>query len=73
MHHNWSRELPKPRARRLAQDGFAVAVLDLKADDCADTVSAIEAAGGTALAVGADVSVRRSAELLPPSPLASAR
>ena len=43
-------------AVRLAQDGFAVAVLDLKADDCADTVTAIEAAGGTALAVGADVS-----------------
>ena len=43
-------------AQRLAQDGFAVAVLDLKADDCADTVSAIESAGGTALAVGADVS-----------------
>ena len=43
-------------AQRLAQDGFAVAVLDLKADDCADTVSAIEAAGGKALAVGADVS-----------------
>jgi 3-oxoacyl-[acyl-carrier protein] reductase len=43
-------------AQRLAQDGFAVAVLDLKADDCADTVSAIESAGGRALAVGADVS-----------------
>ncbi len=43
-------------ALRLAQDGFAVAVLDLKADDCTDTVAAIEAAGGTALAVGADVS-----------------
>ncbi len=43
-------------AQRLAQDGFAVAVLDLKAEDCADTVSAIESAGGTALAVGADVS-----------------
>ncbi len=43
-------------AQRLAQDGFAVAVLDLKADDCADTVAAIESAGGKALAVGADVS-----------------
>ncbi|TKJ32767.1 3-oxoacyl-ACP reductase FabG [Blastococcus sp. CCUG 61487] len=42
-------------ARRLAEDGFAVAVLDLKAEDCADTVSAIESAGGRALAVGADV------------------
>ena len=43
-------------AQRLAQDGFTVAVLDLKADDCAGTVEAIESAGGTALAVGADVS-----------------
>ncbi|MBN1093373.1 3-oxoacyl-ACP reductase FabG [Blastococcus sp. TML/M2B] len=43
-------------AQRLAQDGFAVAVLDLKAEDCAGTVAAIESAGGTALAVGADVS-----------------
>ena len=43
-------------AQRLAQDGFAVAVLDLKAEDCADTVAAIESAGGRALAVGADVS-----------------
>ncbi len=43
-------------AQRLAQDGFAVAVLDLRADDCADTVAAIESAGGRALAVGADVS-----------------
>lgn len=43
-------------AVRLAQDGFAVAVLDLEAEDCGDTVAAIESAGGTALAVGADVS-----------------
>ncbi|SDE72207.1 3-oxoacyl-[acyl-carrier protein] reductase [Blastococcus fimeti] len=43
-------------AQRLAQDGFAVAVLDLKAEDCADTVASIESAGGRALAVGADVS-----------------
>ena len=43
-------------ARRLAGDGLAVAVLDLKEDDCADTVKAITAAGGRALAVGADVS-----------------
>jgi 3-oxoacyl-[acyl-carrier protein] reductase len=43
-------------AQRLAQDGFAVAVLDLKAEACADTVAAIESAGGRALAVGADVS-----------------
>jgi 3-oxoacyl-[acyl-carrier protein] reductase len=42
-------------ARRLAADGFAVAVLDLKEDDARDTVQAIEADGGRALAVGADV------------------
>ncbi|HUL25620.1 MAG TPA: 3-oxoacyl-ACP reductase FabG [Streptosporangiaceae bacterium] len=43
-------------ARRLAADGLAVAVLDLDAATCADTVDAISAAGGRALAVGADVS-----------------
>jgi 3-oxoacyl-[acyl-carrier protein] reductase len=42
-------------AKRLAADGFAVAVLDLKEDDARDTVQAIEASGGRALAVGADV------------------
>jgi len=43
-------------AKRLAADGMAVAVLDLDAESCADTVKAITADGGTALAVGADVS-----------------
>jgi 3-oxoacyl-[acyl-carrier protein] reductase len=43
-------------ARRLAADGLAVAVLDLDAQNCAGTVDAITAAGGRALAVGADVS-----------------
>jgi 3-oxoacyl-[acyl-carrier protein] reductase len=43
-------------ARRLAGDGMAVAVLDLDAQACAATVDAITAAGGRALAVGADVS-----------------
>ena len=43
-------------ARRLAADGLAVAVLDLKEGDCGATVDAITAAGGRALAVGADVS-----------------
>ncbi|MGW6424064.1 3-oxoacyl-ACP reductase FabG [Nocardia sp. NPDC055053] len=42
-------------AAKLAADGYAVAVLDLDAAACADTVAAIEAAGGSALAVGADV------------------
>ncbi|MBE9375538.1 3-oxoacyl-ACP reductase FabG [Saccharopolyspora sp. HNM0983] len=43
-------------ARRLAADGHAVAVIDLDEKSCADTVSAIESAGGKALAIGADVS-----------------
>jgi len=43
-------------ARRLAADGLAVAVLDLKEGDCGATVDAITAAGGRALAVSADVS-----------------
>jgi 3-oxoacyl-[acyl-carrier protein] reductase len=43
-------------ARRLAADGLAVAVLDLHEADAAATVDAIEAIGGRALAVGADVS-----------------
>jgi 3-oxoacyl-[acyl-carrier protein] reductase len=43
-------------AKRLAADGLAVAVLDLKEGDSQATVDAITAAGGRALAVGADVS-----------------
>jgi len=43
-------------AKRLAEDGFAVGVVDLKADFGAETADAITTAGGTALAVGADVS-----------------
>ncbi|MGY1709687.1 3-oxoacyl-ACP reductase FabG [Geodermatophilus sp. SYSU D00758] len=43
-------------AVRLAQDGFAVGVLDLEESAGKETVSAIESAGGRALAVGADVS-----------------
>jgi 3-oxoacyl-[acyl-carrier protein] reductase len=43
-------------ATRLARDGFAVAVVDLDESTCADTVAAIESAGGRVLAVGADVS-----------------
>ncbi|MGY1737066.1 3-oxoacyl-ACP reductase FabG [Geodermatophilus sp. SYSU D00684] len=42
-------------ALRLAADGFAVAVLDLDESSTAGTVQAIEAAGGRALGVGADV------------------
>ena len=43
-------------ARRLAADGMAVAVLDLKEGDAGATVDAITAARGRAIAVGADVS-----------------
>lgn len=43
-------------AKRLAADGYPVAVVDIDEKQCADTVSAIEGEGGRALAVGADVS-----------------
>jgi 3-oxoacyl-[acyl-carrier protein] reductase len=49
-------------ARRLAADGFAVAVLDLDEAACAGTVKAIEAEGGRALAVGVDVGNAAAAE-----------
>ncbi len=45
-------------ARRLAQDGLAVGVLDLDPERCAGTVKAVEADGGRAIALGADVSDR---------------
>ena len=47
-------------ARRLSQDGFGVAVVDLDQAACADTVNAIESAGGQAIAVGANVSDEES-------------
>ncbi|MEV6699532.1 3-oxoacyl-ACP reductase FabG [Streptomyces sp. NPDC051453] len=62
-------------ARRLARDGFAVAVLDLDEAACGDTVTAIEKDGGRALAVGVDVAdaervesavARVAAEIGPP-------
>ena len=43
-------------ARRLAADGLAVAVLDLDEAACQPVVEEIVAAGGRAMAVGADVS-----------------
>lgn len=42
-------------ARRLAADGASVAVLDVQEALCEETVAAIRAAGGTALALGCDV------------------
>jgi 3-oxoacyl-[acyl-carrier protein] reductase len=65
-------------AVRLAADGHAVAVVDLEPASCAGTVESITAAGGRALAVGADVADRDSvdaavarvaAELGPPAVL----
>jgi 3-oxoacyl-[acyl-carrier protein] reductase len=43
-------------ATRLASDGAAVAVCDLNAEWCAETVANIENAGGKAKAYGVDVS-----------------
>ena len=50
-----ARGIGSATAQRLAADGLAVAVLDLQETACKDTVAEIEAAGGRALAVGADV------------------
>ena len=49
-------------ARRFAQDGMQVAVLDLDEAACADTVTAIQQAGGEALAVGANVADEESVD-----------
>ena len=51
-----ARGIGEATARKLAADGLAVAVVDLDEGACANTVTAIHDAGGTALAVGADVS-----------------
>jgi 3-oxoacyl-[acyl-carrier protein] reductase len=50
-------------AGRLSQDGFAVGVIDLDEESCAATVEAVTAAGGRALAVGADVSDAAAVEV----------
>jgi 3-oxoacyl-[acyl-carrier protein] reductase len=47
---------------RLAADGFDVAVLDLDASTCAETVAAVEATGRRGLATSVDVSDRSSVE-----------
>ncbi len=51
-----ARGIGEATARKLAADGLAVAVVDLDEGACANTVTEIHDAGGTALAVGADVS-----------------
>jgi 3-oxoacyl-[acyl-carrier protein] reductase len=43
-------------AKRLAADGFAVAIIDLDEAACKPVVEVIESANGRALAVGADIS-----------------
>ncbi len=45
-------------SKRLAQDGVAIGVLDLDAERCAETVEAIRANRGDAIALGADISDR---------------
>jgi NAD(P)-dependent dehydrogenase (short-subunit alcohol dehydrogenase family) len=45
-------------SRRLAKDGVAIGVLDLTEERAAKTVTDVEAAGGKALALGADISDR---------------
>ena len=43
-------------ALRLARDGLAIGVLDLDEERCAGTVADVKAAGGAAIALGADIS-----------------
>ncbi|TQL46565.1 3-oxoacyl-[acyl-carrier protein] reductase [Homoserinimonas aerilata] len=49
-------------AKRLAEDGFAVGVLDIDEVACANTVEQIRAAGGRAITLGADVSNEEQVE-----------
>lgn len=49
-------------AQRFAADGAKVAVVDLKETDCADTVDAIKRDGGTAIAIGCNVTDRDQVE-----------
>lgn len=49
-------------AKRLAKDGFGVAVVDLDEAACSDTVGAIQAAGGQAVAIGANVADEESVQ-----------
>jgi 3-oxoacyl-[acyl-carrier protein] reductase len=51
-----ARGIGEATARKLAADGLKVAVVDLDEAACATTVTEIHDAGGTALAIGADVS-----------------
>ena len=53
-----ARGIGQATAVRLAAQGASVAVCDLRAEDGAATVEAVEQSGGTAIAVGVDVSQR---------------
>ena len=57
-----ARGIGQATAVRLAEQGAAVAVCDLRAEDGAATVEAVEQVGGTAIAVGVDVSRRDQVE-----------
>jgi 3-oxoacyl-[acyl-carrier protein] reductase len=57
-----ARGIGQATAVRLAAQGASVAVCDLRAEDGAATVEAVEQSGGTAIAVGVDVSQRDQVE-----------
>ncbi len=57
-----ARGIGAAEAIRLAQDGASVAVLDLSAEACQETVEAIEATGAEGLAVACDVSSSQQVE-----------
>ncbi len=57
-----ARGIGAAEAIRLAQDGANVAVLDLSAEACQETVEAIEATGAEALAAACDVSSSQQVE-----------
>lgn len=50
------RGIGRAEAERLAQDGAKIAVLDLSAEACEETVDAVKKAGSEAIAVACDVS-----------------
>ena len=59
-------------AERLADDGHAIAVIDLDEAACAATVERIAAAGGRAIAVGANVAAEQAVAVADGSMSASA-
>jgi 3-oxoacyl-[acyl-carrier protein] reductase len=57
-----ARGIGAAEAIRLAQEGANVAVLDLSAEACRETVEAVEAAGAEAIAIACDVSSAQQVE-----------